>query len=164
MKLRSCRWLPVFPSGFSFVLGKIWLWLLIMTFHGQWHIFRVRCQPPIVLRVLEATCLSIARVRRLQKRDATTVLPSCACYLTLCHYRRPRNTCNPAADIFQAVLWTALVREKHCFIHMTKLNIWVEFALCTFHHTISREIPLQFGFMFGKIWLFSLLTWHFMTS
>ena len=25
VKLRSCRWLPVFPSGFSLVLGKIWL-------------------------------------------------------------------------------------------------------------------------------------------
>ena len=80
VKLRSCRWLPVFPSGFSFVLGKILLfWLLIWHFMASGIFFQFDARNHTVL-VLPA--LPIARVHlfRLYWQDVITVLPRCACH------------------------------------------------------------------------------------
>ena len=55
------------------------------------------------------------------------------------HPRRVRNTCNPAADVFQAVPRRALVIEN-CSRHMMLRNTWVEFKFRSIHH----EILLRF--------------------
>ena len=44
--LHSCRYHSVFPRGFRFVLGKIWLFsLLIWHFKASGVCFKVPCQP-----------------------------------------------------------------------------------------------------------------------
>ena len=58
------------------------------------------------------------------------------------HPRRLRNTCNPAADVFLAVSWTALVIEN-CSRLMMLRNTWVEFKFRSIHIAMSWEIPLN---------------------
>ena len=64
-------------------------------------------------------------------------------WLKSLHPRRLRNTCNPAADVFLAVPWTALVIEN-CSRLMMLLDTWVEFKFRSIHHAMSWEIPLRF--------------------
>ena len=48
VKLDSCRWEPVLPRQSSFVFcARSSAFLIVdLTFHGQWHLFQVRRQPP----------------------------------------------------------------------------------------------------------------------
>ena len=66
--------------------------------------------PGIVLRVLEATCLSNRTMATVEVEKAWCHYCSsklCLLFgpllLKSLHARRLRNTCNPAADVFQAV-------------------------------------------------------------
>ena len=73
-------------SSFVLCLGRSAFLIVDSTFHGQWHAFGVRRQPPCSGKFAwlgTILVLPIVRVRllRLQKQDAITVLPSRACYL-----------------------------------------------------------------------------------
>ena len=53
VKLRSCRWPPVFQKKIQFCVGEDLAFMIVdLTFrgqwpyHGQWHVFQVRYQPP----------------------------------------------------------------------------------------------------------------------
>ena len=53
VKLRSCRWPPVFQKKIQFCVGEDLAFMIVdltfrgqWPFHGQWHVFQVRHQPP----------------------------------------------------------------------------------------------------------------------
>ena len=98
----------------------------------------------IVLRVLEATCLSnrtgaSVEVVKARCHNCSSKLLFGPLLLKSLHPRLLRNTCNYAADAFQAVPWTAFWEET-CFPQMMLINIWVEVEFRTVHRSISREI------------------------
>ena len=52
-ELRSCKWPPVFQKKIQFCVGEDLAFMIVdLTFHGQWpyhgqwHVFQVRYQPP----------------------------------------------------------------------------------------------------------------------
>ena len=67
-----------FPDAIQFCV------VFHLTFHSQWHAFRVRCQRPCsgkfaCLETILVLPLTRVSLLQLQKQVATTVLQSCAC-------------------------------------------------------------------------------------
>ena len=129
VKLRSCRLPRVFARGFSFVLGKLMEALAFsivdLTFHGQWHIARVRCEPPCSTKF---TCLrnhpSLATRKGPTVKVARARCHYCSSKLCLLfgpllltspHPRWLRYTYNPAADALSSSAMNRLSQRRTLF-------------------------------------------------
>ena len=113
-----------FPRGIQFCVGEDLAYRIVdLTFHGQWHIARVRCQTPCSSRF---ACLGNHRSHvvlpliKLHKQGAATVLPSCPCYFThLGPDLYGRRSCArittlglPASKVSNGSRWTSCSAKK----------------------------------------------------
>ena len=65
VKLRSCRWPPVFQKKISFVLGKIWLlWLLIWHFMASGMFFKFGTSHHVAADLLVLGATLVVRMGR----------------------------------------------------------------------------------------------------
>ena len=71
VKLRSCKWPPVFQKKIQFCVGEDLAFMIVdLTFrgqwpyHGQWHVFQVRYQPPCSSRLACLTATPVVHMGR----------------------------------------------------------------------------------------------------
>ena len=109
-----------------------------LTFHGQWHLFQVPCQP---LYSGGFACLgSPLKICKLQRCRCLSLRWQVIQFVLKSLHPRLRNTCTSAMYFKQC--HESLSEKKTCFPNFMPLDTRAEFEFPTVHHAMPCVILL----------------------